>query len=275
VNLCVALSDRGADHFLNTFRLKPWLSVSEVITWLDWVSWNVVVSSHERIENSKLVELDPEIIRRFTVESGNVATTENYSWNTKWKQHIDWHFNVFVVCLTVSSPHCTVTLTSQEERSCQHEWSILTVISLIQTCISWLLLKSAISIVYIHVHELLIICSYVNIMNRHSSLLNFFKRTVSKNGGLIHIIPCSIEVVLSVEAVVSVETLPILLSICVQEVNPDWGTRPAVSNEVTYTIWLANVDVSEVRRKSTCFLLCQSIIVNVIAGVIANMWVFN
>jgi hypothetical protein len=78
-----------------------------------------------------------------------------------------------------------------------------------------------------------------------------------------------------VEAVVSVETLPILLSICVQEVNPDWGTRPAVSNEVTYTIWLANVDVSEVRRKSTCFLLCQSIIVNVIAGVIANMWVFN
>ena len=76
------------------------------------------------------------------------------------------------------------------------------------------------------------------------------------------------------EAVVGVKTFPVFLSICVQEVNPDRGARPAVSNEVIYTVRLTNIDVSEVRRKSACILLCQTIIVNIIASIVANMWVF-
>ena len=32
MNLGIALSDRGANHLLNTFRLKPWLSVVEVVS---------------------------------------------------------------------------------------------------------------------------------------------------------------------------------------------------------------------------------------------------
>ena len=72
----ITLIDRRANHILYTLALEPWLTISKVVKCIS-SSWrNVVVSSHEWIENTQLIELNEQIIIWDTVESWHVTTSK-------------------------------------------------------------------------------------------------------------------------------------------------------------------------------------------------------
>ena len=103
VSLGISLKDALLNDFLDALRLEPGLSHE---------GSHVSVGSEEGVEDSKLVELDPEIIRGDTKESWYVSATKDYSRNTKSEEHVDGERYVVEAGLGVASPHATVSLGS-------------------------------------------------------------------------------------------------------------------------------------------------------------------
>ena len=62
-----------------------------------------------------MVELDEEVIGGLTVKAGDVTAGENDACYTEGEDHVDGHFDVFVVGLGVTCPDAGVALGSKEE----------------------------------------------------------------------------------------------------------------------------------------------------------------
>lgn len=104
----------------------------------------------------------------------------------------------------------------------------------------------------IHVLKLIAIDINVDVVDWHSSLGDLFERTISKDRRFIHIVPCAVQVRSSVKVLQVVLVCPVLLSVRVQVIKPDRGSRPAVTDEIIYTIRLLNVNVGGVGCTLTC-----------------------
>lgn len=74
------------------------------------------MSTEERIPSTKLVELDVEIVGRFSVEPRHIRSTIRMSTQTKLEQHVDGALKFIVKCIVVTSPEGTEFLAAKEER---------------------------------------------------------------------------------------------------------------------------------------------------------------
>ena len=61
---------------------------------------------------------------------------------------VEGHWDVRVKVLAVSSPHGSVSLGSQEERSGENKWSLLSSISLEESLVGGSLLEGSVGVVY-------------------------------------------------------------------------------------------------------------------------------
>lgn len=121
VRVSVALMNRVANDVLHAFRLQPRLS---------HFGSTVGVGAHEGVKDTKLVELDPEVILGHSEEARQVVAREYNSGKAQGKNHVHGEGHVRELSLRISAPHSTVALRAKEERTSQHERSLLTVISL-------------------------------------------------------------------------------------------------------------------------------------------------
>jgi len=72
------------------------------------------MSSHKGIEHTKLVELNSKVIRWFSEEPREITTTKYDTGNSKSEELVDGHLGIFVIGLTISSPHSRVSLRAEE-----------------------------------------------------------------------------------------------------------------------------------------------------------------
>lgn len=107
VDECVSLVDWRSDCLLHALGLEPGLAVRRV---------DFSVSTEERIPSTKLVELDVEIVGRFSVEPRHIRSTIRMSTQTKLEQHVDGALKFIVECIVVTSPEGTEFLAAKEER---------------------------------------------------------------------------------------------------------------------------------------------------------------
>ena len=88
------------------------------------------MSSHEGVEDAELVELDPEVVLGHAEEAGQVISREYNSRDAQGENHVHGEGHVREDSLRIAAPHTAVALRAEEERTSQHERSLLTVISL-------------------------------------------------------------------------------------------------------------------------------------------------
>ena len=109
---------------------------------------------------------------------------------------VEGHWDVRVKVLAVSSPHGSVSLGSQEERSGENEWSLLSSISLEESLVSGSLLECSVGVVYPSVLDDGSVLHDVSVGHWHTDLV---LRILLEDRWLIHIVPDSIHVVGSLE----------------------------------------------------------------------------
>jgi hypothetical protein len=72
----ITLVNGVANDVLDTLRLQPRLTIGKVVKVIRVGGGQVVVSSHEGIEDTKLIELNKEIVTWNAVESGQVTASK-------------------------------------------------------------------------------------------------------------------------------------------------------------------------------------------------------
>ena len=68
------------------------------------------MSSHEGVENAKLVELDPEVVLGHAKEAGQVISREDNSGDAQGENHVHGEGHIREDSLRISAPHTTVAL---------------------------------------------------------------------------------------------------------------------------------------------------------------------
>ena len=217
VNKVVALIDCGSDCSLNSLALKPWLTVRCIY---------LSVGSVERIESSKLVELNEKIIWDLSVESRDVWTTKGMATDSELEDHVDGSLKFVFSGSIITGPVGSEFLWAKEEASREHKRSSLIIISCQKTSPGASLVKCAISIMDVAMLKAAAISFIVSHVERHSVSVGTEYRW------LIHIIPDVVEVARPWEISVTELLAPVLLSIFIEEVNVGWVTWPAVAIEV-------------------------------------------
>ena len=197
------------------------------------------VSPEERIPASDLIEHDEEVISGRTVEAWNIRSSERVSSVAELHDHRNRPLKLFIDGPVVTSPVGAKLLRTKEEAPSEHERSLGVVVSLEQTAVGGPLVERSISIVDLKVSPLSSISLDMDSIEGHRMSV------CAEDGRFVHVVPEAVHVVAALEYVVVEEITPELLSVLVEEVNPDRVSRPAVSIEwlCTSACTLTNKDI--------------------------------
>ena len=209
--------DSVSDGILHTLGLDPGLSIDTV---------DVAVSSEEGEVTTSLVHSDPHLFRWSSNEAWNVGTAKDSAANTVLNDHLNCTEDLNVLCVVVSSPVSAELLRAKEERAGEHERSQVVVVTSKKATVALSLLGGTISVVELTVLNFFAVGADV-FGSRWQSLALF-----REDAWLVHVIPSVVNLRRSNKLVIGVETGPVLLSVLVEEVNPDSVARPARALEV-------------------------------------------
>lgn len=147
------------------------------------------MSSEEREEGTKLVELNKQVISDVTVEARYVSTSEGVTAYPCLEEHIDGALKLAHCCSVVSCPVGSESLTAQEEGTSQNESSSFVVVSGQETSPRAALLQCSVHIMNVTILERATVGLPVDILHRHGLCFR------AKDGWLIHIVPEVVQII--------------------------------------------------------------------------------
>jgi len=163
---------------------------------------------------------------------------------------------------SITSPHATVTLATEEEGASQNVRTELVAITSSNTSESSSLLEGTISIVHISVLNNSSILSNVSVVLWHTKLLNLNRAL--ENRRFIHIVPNSIDVARALEVFKEILARPEMLSIDIKVINPNRFTRPALTNPRCLSLRISDENVSNVTFRLLSIFQSNTIVVNIV-----------
>lgn len=258
----VSVSDSFTDHVLDAWGLEPWLSD---------VAGHVSVSTEEWHELSVLVGLDVKVILWDSHEVWNIGSREWNTRNTEREELVEGHWNVRVEVLAVTSPHGTITLGTEEEGSGKDEWSLLASVSLEESLVGGSLLEGTVGVVDPSVLDDGAVLHDVSVGHWHANLVLGFAGLEDR--WLVHVVPDTVHVVGSLEDGWVKEGLVELLSLLVEEINPDGFSWPGLAIEWVLGSWVSDEDVLDVAIESLLALELHTILEDMEFFISVDVWV--
>jgi len=155
------------------------------------------MSTHEWVENTCLIFFNKVVIGWIALESWQIRACEDHTRDTEWKCHLQIWPNICIVYLAVTSPKSSIALRTKECGSCQYERSELVVVSFQESLPRRSMHQGTICIMNPSMLNDSTVSLDVGVVHWHTHLIDL--GWVVEDWRLVHIVPCAVEVIGSLE----------------------------------------------------------------------------